>query len=83
MTLRAKRCNSCLLREFRGPPCFLRVGILAFLGMTDPESGRTPMSLAPSCPTDGRPRAKEEPRDAELNQPASREPGEPSPGWDV
>jgi hypothetical protein len=41
------------------------------------------MSLAPSCPTDGRPRAKEEPRDAELNQPASREPGEPSPGWDV
>jgi hypothetical protein len=32
------------------------------------------MSLAPSYPTDRRPRAKDEPRDAELNQTASREP---------
>ena len=31
MALRAKRRDSCLLRELRGPPNFLRVGILAFL----------------------------------------------------
>jgi hypothetical protein len=31
MTFRAKRRNSFLLRELRGPHCFLRVGILAFL----------------------------------------------------
>jgi hypothetical protein len=41
------------------------------------------MSLAPSCLTDTRPRAKEEARDAELNQIASREPGDPWPGGDV
>src|SRR5258708_4143182 len=46
-------------------------------------SGRTPMSLAPSCPTDRWPRAKEKPRDAEPNQTASREPGDPWPARDL
>src|SRR5258707_183723 len=79
MTLRAKRRDSCLLRELRGPrlfppcwnPCFLE---------SNPGSGRTPMSLVPDrqAAAGGRGTAY-----AELNQTASCEPGDTWPGWDV
>jgi hypothetical protein len=38
MTLRAKRHNSCLLRERRGPPCFLRVKNPYFLPFRTPPA---------------------------------------------
>jgi hypothetical protein len=80
MTLRAKRRNSCLLRGLRGPRLFLRVGVLAFLNPTQDPDGRH----CPWCPRARQAAAGERGTvDTELNQIASREPGDPWPGRDV